>query len=350
MTSAAACLDDLDRRFPERLAWSPGYTESARWLVEEMLSIGADLEVDRAGNQWFSLRGRQDGFVVVGGHLDNAPSAEGALESLGLAVGLAAFKRLAADGPPPVTVRLVNWIDGTGVRFGRPFGASAAAGTMVDWFAAAELVDLFGSSLNDVAENAGLTMRLVHMARRLLRGMRAYVELGLEPASGSPVAVAGSAAGVTRCRLRWLDPSGAGGADTSGAARQFEAEVESVEALGPAVQLLDARDTSADTLEARLDAALEASDRIATEAGVAVEWRRVWNAAPVAFDETLTALAAEAMSAPTIPTRAQPGAAELARAGFPSAFVVLRDPSRVDLAEESFERVLDAVLEHAAKS
>jgi N-carbamoyl-L-amino-acid hydrolase len=349
VTSAAAFLDELDRRFPERIAWTAAWSESSGWLADELLSIGADLEVDRAGNQWFSLRGRRDTFVVVGGHLDNVPGPGGALETLGLATGVTAFKRLAADGPPPVTVRLVNWVDGAGARFGRPFGASAAAGTMVDWFAAAELVDRFGSSLNEVAENAGLTMRLVHMARRHLRGMRAYVELGVEPGSGGPVAVARSAAGVTRCRLRWLDPTGAGVADTRGAAERFEAEVEDVEPLGPTDQLLDARDTSADALEARLDAALEASDRIATAAGVAVEWRRVWSAAPVAFDETLTALAAEALSAPTVPTRAQAGAAELARAGFPSAFVVLRDPSRVDLAEESLEQVLRSILEQAAR-
>jgi N-carbamoyl-L-amino-acid hydrolase len=351
MTSAAAVLADLERRYPERLAWTAAWAESCRWLADQMHGIGADLEVDRAGNQWFTLRGTRDAFVVLGGHLDNTPGAERAHESLGLVAGVIALRRFAAAGVPPVTVKLVNWVDGAGTRFGRPFGASAAAGTMTDWFAAAELVDRFGSSLNEVAESAGLSMRLVHMARRALRGMSAYLELGIEPASGSPIAIAESATGVVRCRIRWLDPAEAGASAVRGAGERFAAEVDGVAPLEPtgAVQLLDARDSSAAALDTRLDAALEASDRIATSAAVAVEWRRIWSAAPVTFDHGLTALAAETLSAPRVPALTQAGAAELARGGLAATLVVLRDASRIDLAEEAVGSVLQALLEQTAR-
>jgi N-carbamoyl-L-amino-acid hydrolase len=347
--NVASTLEELDRRFPDRVAWSSPWQECCEWLVEEARAFGADLERDRAGNQWLTLRGERDLVVIIGGHLDTDPLSGLGVESVGVVAGLELLRRLAEDGPPPVTVKLVNWADGSGARFGRPFGASAAAGRMPDWFVAAELVDRYGTSLNEVAENAGLMLKLVPMARRLLSGTHAYIELGVDSAVGSPLAVATADAGIERCRIRWL---GQPGGDARAAAELFEIEFPGVERLRfeppDAIHLIDLRSLHADELEQQLDEALEASDRIALAAGITVEWKQIWAAPPVKFDPELTDLAARELAVERTPTLLQVGATELARADLPATLILLRDPNQIELAVDSLERILDVIVDLVA--
>ena len=50
-----------------------------------------------------------------------------------MVAGVEVLRRLAEDGEPALTVRLVNWADEEGARFGRSlFGSAAAAGSMSD--------------------------------------------------------------------------------------------------------------------------------------------------------------------------------------------------------------------------
>src|SRR5207249_6435701 len=61
--------------------------------------------------------------VPNGGWLD------GCLNTL---AGVEVLRRIAGEGTPPVTVRLVDWCDEEGARFGRSlFGSSAASGSLV---------------------------------------------------------------------------------------------------------------------------------------------------------------------------------------------------------------------------
>ncbi len=72
-----------------------------------------------------------DQELLIGGHIDSVPNGgwlDGCLNTL---AGVEVLRRLAAEGTPPVTVRLVDWADEEGARFGRSlFGSSAASGTM----------------------------------------------------------------------------------------------------------------------------------------------------------------------------------------------------------------------------
>ena len=79
-------------------------------------------------------RAARENALLIGGHIDSVPNG-GWLDGC---LNVARRRRGAAAGSPrratpPVTVRLVNWADEEGARFGRSlFGSSAAAGSMRD--------------------------------------------------------------------------------------------------------------------------------------------------------------------------------------------------------------------------
>src|SRR4030095_13128358 len=86
---------------------------------------------DAAGNNWITLPGESSRTVIVGGHLDSVPNGGWLDGTLGVLVALEAPRRYAQPSKPPVTVRLVDWADEEGARFGRSLlGSSAAAGTL----------------------------------------------------------------------------------------------------------------------------------------------------------------------------------------------------------------------------
>ena len=103
------------------------------WLRGLVASTGAEESIDAAGNQWFTLPGESERAVLVGGHIDSVPNGGWLDGCLNVVAGVEVLRRVAEDGTPPVTVRLVNWADEEGARFGRSlFGSSAAAGSMAD--------------------------------------------------------------------------------------------------------------------------------------------------------------------------------------------------------------------------
>ena len=64
-------------------------------------------------------------------------------------------RRIAEDGTPPVTIRLVDWADEEGARFGRSlFGSSAASGTMADQDELRGRTDADGIRLEDALARA----------------------------------------------------------------------------------------------------------------------------------------------------------------------------------------------------
>ena len=82
---------------------------------------------------WATLRGDSDKSLLIGGHIDSVPNGGWLDGCLNILAGLEVLRRIAAEGTPPVTVRLVDWADEEGARFGRSlFGSSAAAGSMAD--------------------------------------------------------------------------------------------------------------------------------------------------------------------------------------------------------------------------
>ena len=122
-----------DENGAQRVAWTETWEQARDWLRGKLAGTGAVEEIDVAGNQWFTLEGASDRLLVIGGHLDSVPNGGWLDGSLNVVAGVEVLRRIAGDGRPPVTVRLVSWADEEGARFGRSlFGSSAAAGSMRD--------------------------------------------------------------------------------------------------------------------------------------------------------------------------------------------------------------------------
>src|SRR3954453_6436984 len=117
----------------QRVAWTDTWEQARAFLRQKVEGTGAVEEIDEAGNQWFTLRGASDRALLIGGHMDSVPNGGWLDGSLNVLAGVEVMRRLAAEGTPPVTVRLVSFADEEGARFGRLlFGSTAAAGSMAD--------------------------------------------------------------------------------------------------------------------------------------------------------------------------------------------------------------------------
>ena len=116
----------------QRIAWSPTWLAARAWCREKVDRLGLEHHDDAAGNSWATLQGATDRALVIGSHLDSVPNGGWLDGALGVLAGFEMVRALQEDfdGLPPVTIRLVDWADEEGARFGRSlFGSSAFAGT-----------------------------------------------------------------------------------------------------------------------------------------------------------------------------------------------------------------------------
>ena len=164
-TRAVAELEELrqltgDDDGAQRVAWTATWETARSWLRDKVAPTGALESIDAAGNQWFTLAGDADRAVLIGGHMDSVPNGGWLDGCLNVVAGLEVLRRVAEDGQPPVTVRLVSWADEEGARFGRSlFGSSAAAGSLADRDELRQLADRDGIALPDaLAAYARLTL------------------------------------------------------------------------------------------------------------------------------------------------------------------------------------------------
>ena len=93
-------------------------------------TLGITPEIDAAGNSWATLKGASDRTVIIGSHLDSVPNGGWLDGALGVMAGLEAL-RMFKGQRPPVTIKVVDWADEEGARFGRSLlGSSAASGSL----------------------------------------------------------------------------------------------------------------------------------------------------------------------------------------------------------------------------
>ena len=122
-----------DENGAQRVAWTDTWERAREWLRGKLAAVPVEEEIDEAGNLWFTLRGASDRALLIGGHIDSVPNGGWLDGCLNVMAGVEVLRRLAEEGEPAFTVRLVNWADEEGARFGRSlFGSSAAAGSMAD--------------------------------------------------------------------------------------------------------------------------------------------------------------------------------------------------------------------------
>jgi N-carbamoyl-L-amino-acid hydrolase len=381
----------------QRVAWTETWERACEWLRGKLDGTGAEEIVDAAGNQWFTLRGASDRAVLIGGHIDSVPNGGWLDGALNVVAGVEVLRRIAAEGTPPVTVRLVNWADEEGARFGRSlFGSSAAGGSMADQDELRARTDAKGIALPDALREHGVDLDSALDANRELAGAAAYLELHIEqgPVLESmelPLGVVLGTFGVERHQVTFRGQAAHAGStpmdkrrDALAGAARLELEIREIAkrtgegavcTMGGVVTkpgivtsvvetaecLLDQRHLDAAKLAGMLDEAKRASEQYARDEDLEVEWQRIWNIKPILFDDALIELAEEAIKevasdSHRLPSGPLHDAAEVARAGVPTVMVFvqsLRGLSHTkleDTKEEHLELAVQALDRLASKT
>jgi len=391
-----------DANGAQRVAWTDTWVRAKEWLAEKLASTGAEQETDEAGNQWFTLRGGSDRALLIGGHIDSVPNGGWLDGALNVVAGGEVLRRIAEEGEPPVTVRLVNWADEEGARFGRSlFGSSAAAGSMADQDELRSRRDADGEALPEVLSRQGVELDRALDAGDQLNKAAAYLELHIEqgPVLESldlPLGVVLGTFGVERHQITFRGQAAHAGStpmnnrrDALGAAAKLALEIREIakrtgdgavctmgscvtkpgivtSVVETCVVLLDQRHLDADKLAGMLSEAKEASERFANEEDVEVEWERVWAIEPILFDEELIALADQAVTevagqSHRLPSGPLHDAAEVARAGIPTVMVFVQSlrglshtkledtkPEHLELAVQALDRLASRTIEQLA--
>jgi N-carbamoyl-L-amino-acid hydrolase len=386
-----------DENGAQRVAWTETWERAREWLRGKVAGTGAEETVDAAGNQWFTLRGGSDRAVLIGGHIDSVPNGGWLDGALNVVAGVEVLRRIAEEGKPPVTVRLVNWADEEGARFGRSlFGSSAAAGSMADQEELRARKDAGGIALPDALRQHGVDLDSALDARSELAGASAYLELHIEqgPVLESldlPLGVVLGTFGVERHQVTFRGQAAHAGStpmdkrrDALAGAARLELEIREIArrtgagavcTMGGVVTkpgivtsvvetaecLLDQRHLDAAKLAGMLDEAKRASEQYTRDEDIEVEWERIWNIEPILFDEGLIELAEESIREVTSDSHRLPSgplhdAAEVARAGVPTVMLFvqsLRGLSHTkleDTREEHLELAVQALDELASKT
>jgi N-carbamoyl-L-amino-acid hydrolase len=381
----------------QRVAWTETWVQAQEWMASKLEATAAEMEFDEARNQWWTLRGRSDKELLIGGHLDSVPNGGWLDGALNVVAASEVFRRIAEEGEPPVTVRLVSWADEEGARFGRSlFGSSAAAGSMRDQDELRQLADRDAISLPDAIGAHGVDLDRATDANRQLQKAAAYLELHIEqgPVLESmdlPLGAVLGTFGVERHRVVWrgqaahagstpmnqrrdalagasklalelrhiAERAGGGAVSTSGDVVCHPGIVTSV--VETAEQLLDQRHLDATTLASMLQDAKDRSARFAEEEDVEVDFERIWNIEPILFDDRLIQFADESIQevagqSHRLPSGPLHDAAEVSRAGVPTVMLFvqsLRGLSHTkleDTKEEHLELSVQALDRLASKT
>jgi hydantoinase/carbamoylase family amidase len=376
----------------QRVAWTDTWVRAKDWLDEK---VPLEAEVDEAGNQWWTLPGRSEKAVLIGGHIDSVPNGGWLDGALNVVAGVEVMRRLAEEGEPPVTVRLVNWADEEGARFGRSlFGSSAAAGSMADQDELRTRRDADGNALPDVLTEHGVDLDKATEAN--LGNAAAYLELPIEqgPVLESldlPLGVVLGTFGVERHLVTFRGQAAHAGStpmharrDALAGAAKLELEIREIAkrvgggavcTMGSVVTkpgivtsvvetaecLLDQRHLDAAQLAEMLSNAEAASRRFAHEENIEVDWERIWHIEPILFDDELAELADESIrevagTSHRLPSGPLHDAAEVSRAGVPTVMLFvqsLRGLSHTkleDTKEEHLELAVQALDRLATKT
>jgi N-carbamoyl-L-amino-acid hydrolase len=381
-----------------RVCWTDEWERGRELLRSRLDELPVEITVDEAGNLWADLPGDGDGHVIVGSHVDSVPNGGWLDGALGLFTAVEAVRSRAEAGRPPVGLRLVDWADEEGARFGRSlFGSSACAGTL-DIEQVRDLRDREGERLEDVVGRYGVGLERAHESGARLRGTHAYIELHIEQgpvleSRGEPAAAVLGTFGVERHLCVFTGQAAHAGATPMGQRRDsFAAAARAALAIrevgfrhegvctvggatsepgvvtavaGRTEMLLDQRHLDPDALAAMLAEAREACTRAAEEFDCEVDLQHLWRIPPIPFDERLIAIARRAVAEAggrdtAIPSGPLHDAAEMARlvptvmlfssSSPPVSHTKEEDTPEADLrvAIEAYGRTVEATLAAAA--
>jgi N-carbamoyl-L-amino-acid hydrolase len=301
---------------------------------------------------------------------------------LGVVAGLGVLRSFAEDfnGRPPFTVRLVDWADEEGARFGRSlFGSAAFAGKQTIE-ADRGRTDRDGVTLEAALRECGVDVERIGDATVEQKNMAAYLELHIEQgpvleAMGLPLAAVLGTKGVERHAITFHGQEAHSGStpmnarkDALAAAAKLALEIRTIAkkhpdavctmgsvktfpgivtaVVGRCEATLDQRDLRAEVLAEMFAEAKAASERFAAEEGCTVEWSKIWSIEPIPFDPALITFCEEAIrevagTSHSIPSGPLHDAAEVARLGVPTVMMFVQSLQGI-----SHNKIEDTKLEH----
>ena len=363
-------LEDLrsltaDADGAQRVAFTPTWLKARHWFRERLAGLPVEIHDDAAGNRWTTLPGVSDRAVVIGSHIDSVPNGGWLDGCLGLLAGVEVLRRISAEyaGKPPVTVRVVDWADEEGARFGKSLFGSAACSGNLDLDEARRLVDRQGIRLPDALRDVGIEFERVKESGRELATAAAYLELHIEQGPvlldlDLPLGAVLGTFGVERHAITFHGQAAHSGStpmnrrrDALLAAAKMAQEIYAIAARSgggvctigscttkPGIVTsvveecritLDQRHLDPVALARMHAQAREAAERFAAEGGVEVSWERLWHIPPAPFHPQLIAFADEAIretcgTSHRLPSGPLHDAAEMAMAGVPTVMLFVQ--------------------------
>jgi len=386
-----------DANGAQRIAFTEAWAKARGWLREKIEAIPAETHCDAAGNFWATLRGESDKSLLIGGHIDSVPNGGWLDGCLNTIAGVEILRRINAQykGEPPVTVRLVDWADEEGARFGKSlFGSSACSGK-IDMEETRGLKDKEGVLLVDALKEHGIDFEGVKDSGKELLNAAAYLELHIEQGPvlldlDLPLGTVLGTFGVERHAITFRGQAAHSGStpmnrrrDAFLAAAKMSPEIYRIgEKHGGVCTIgscstkpgivtsvveecritLDQRHLDATALARMLKDVKRASEEFAQEGDVTVSWERIWQIEPILFNDELMAFADEAIrEVGATPHRLPSGplhdAAEVARAGVPTIMMFVQSlngishnkiedtkADHLEMAVKAFDKLADKTM------
>lgn len=380
----------------QRLAFTNTWAKARTWLKEKMADLPVESHMDAAGNLWFTLPGDSPQSLLIGGHIDSVPNGGWLDGCLNVVAGVEVMRRICRqyDGKPPVTVKLVDWADEEGARFGKSLFGSAAFSGNLDLDEACVLRDRDGIALPDAVAEFGIDFEKVKDATVGQKDAAAYLELHIEQGPvlldmDLPLGVVLGTCGVERHAINFHGQAAHSGStpmnrrkDAFLAAARMAPEIYGITGrhggvctIGSCVTkpgivtsvveecriTLDQRHLDAGALATMLAEAKAASGKFAAEGNVTVTWERIWQIEPVPFNDTLIGFCDEAILETAGVSHRMPSgplhdAAEVCRAGIPTVMMFVQSLHGIshnkieDTREEHLELCVKAFDKLASKT
>ena len=386
-----------DESGAQRVAWTDTWLKARDWYAKKLAELPVEHHYDAAGNNWATLRGASEKCLLIGGHLDSVPNGGWLDGALNVVAGLEVLRRFASEfnGRPPVTVRLVDWADEEGARFGRSLlGSSALAGTHT---IAADRgrTDRDGVRMEDALRRCGVEIDLFPQAEKERKNAAAYLELHIEQGPvleklNLPLGVVLGTKGVERHIIVFTGQEAHSGStpmdarrDALAAAAKLALDIRAIArkhpdavctmgsvktfpgiataVVGRCEATLDQRDLNAAILSQMFQEAQAASHRFALEEKCTVKWSRLWNIEPVPFHPALLDLCEKAVRETAGTSHGMPSgplhdAAEVSRSGIPTVMMFVQSLQGIshnkieDTKEEHLEMSVAALDRLATKT
>ncbi len=354
-----------DENGAQRVAFTKTWLKAREWLRQKVEGLPLEIHNDAAGNTWFTMRGESEKVLIIGGHMDSVPNGGWLDGCLNVMTGVEILRRINTqyNGKPPVTVRLVDWADEEGARFGKSlFGSSACSGNL-NLDEARVLKDKDGIRLLDALKEVGIDFDHAKDSGKELKNAAAYLELHVEQGPvlldlDLPLGAVLGTFGVERHAITFHGQAAHSGStpmnrrkDAFLAAAKMSPEIYKIAersgngvcTIGSCITkpgivtsvvedcriTLDQRHLDGAALARMLKEAKDASEKFAKEGNVTVSWERLWQIAPRPFNNDLIAMCDESIretcgKSHKLPSGPLHDAAEVAAAGVPTVMMFVQ--------------------------